>query len=83
LPMEWFILVFSPVLLIAFGALVALVLYGIHQLLPVAIFAGIAIAALKRSNIISAIIDTQLSGLIGLFKAFIKRNEQGMWVKAR
>ncbi|MFY3740878.1 MAG: cellulose synthase/poly-beta-1,6-N-acetylglucosamine synthase-like glycosyltransferase [Candidatus Nitrosomirales archaeon] len=83
LPLEWFILVFSPILLIAFGVLIGLVLYAVHQLLPLAVFSAIGIAAVKRSNFISAIIDTQLSGLMGLVRAFTKRNAQGMWVKAR
>ena len=83
LPLEWFILVFSPILLIAFGIVLGVVLYGVHQLLPFVIYSAIGILAVKKSNIISAIIDTQLSGLIGLVRAFAKRNANGMWMKAR
>jgi cellulose synthase/poly-beta-1,6-N-acetylglucosamine synthase-like glycosyltransferase len=83
LPLEWFILVFSPVLLLTFAIVLATALYAIHELLPLVLIAGILVACVKRSNFVSAIIDTQLSGLFGLIRAIKKDNADGMWMKVR
>lgn len=82
LPLEWFILVFSPILLIAFGAAIGLMLYFMNPLFAAAFVVPIGLAFVRRSNVLYAIIDTQLSGLMGLIRILTKGSSNGMWVKA-
>jgi cellulose synthase/poly-beta-1,6-N-acetylglucosamine synthase-like glycosyltransferase len=83
LPMEWFILILSPMLLIAFTAVLGYVLYLIHPLLAVVLIGVITGALIQRSNMLFAIIDTELSGLVGFIKSVIKGNGDGIWQKVR
>jgi cellulose synthase/poly-beta-1,6-N-acetylglucosamine synthase-like glycosyltransferase len=83
LPLEWFILVFSPVLLIACGVVLGIILYSLHPFLALGALAILAAALIKKSNIIYAIIDTELSGLLGFIKTLVRGKENGLWIKAR
>jgi cellulose synthase/poly-beta-1,6-N-acetylglucosamine synthase-like glycosyltransferase len=83
LPLEWFILVLSPILLVVFGVVLGYALYTIHPAITIGLIALLAVALLKRSNIVSAIIDTQLSGLIGFIKSLSQGKNNGLWVKAQ
>lgn len=87
LPINFFIMILSPILLISLGTL--LVVYGIlYQYLAiilVAVLVGIGFLILhvrvksRWLAIIKAVIDTNLSCLIGLFKAFKKEK---MWKRS-
>ena len=83
LPIEWFVLIFSPILLIALAGVLGYVLYLVHPFLAVGMVSIIAAALIQRSNILYAIIDTELSGLIGLTKSIIRGNRDGLWEKVR
>ena len=83
LPMEWFILILSPILLIAFGAILTYAIYLVHPLLATIFIGIVAAAIIQRSNMLFAIIDTQLSGLAGFFKSVLKGNGDGLWRKVR
>jgi hypothetical protein len=83
LPIEWFILILSPILLIAFGTVLTYALYLIHPLIAAALIAIVAGAVIQRSNMLSAIIDTELSGLVGFLKSIVKGNGDGLWQKVR
>jgi len=83
LPIEWFILIFSPVLLILFVAILTYTAYLVHPLFSVAIITIIGIAVIHRSNILYTIMDTQLSGLVGLAKSLGRRNSDTLWEKVR
>jgi cellulose synthase/poly-beta-1,6-N-acetylglucosamine synthase-like glycosyltransferase len=83
LPLEWFILILSPFLLMAFVVILAVVAYTIHPLLTVGLIGAIIAAIVHRSNFISAIIDTEISGFMGLKKALFNKNKSSMWVKVR
>jgi len=83
LPLELFILVLSPFLLIALVVVLGVILYAVHPILLPAIFGAIVAAAyIKKINIFSAIIDTQLSGLIGTIKSILKR-DNALWERIR
>lgn len=83
LPLELFILVLSPFLLIASVVVIGVILYAVHPILLPVILGTIAAAAfIKKINIFSAIIDTQLSGLIGTIKSFLKR-DNSLWERIR
>ena len=82
LPLELFILAFSPFLLIGFGIVLAILLYTIHSIIAIALMAAFALAFAHRSNIIAAIIDTELSGLIGTLMNLAKK-EDSLWIKVR
>ena len=82
-PLELFILVLSPFLLIASVVVIGVILYAVHPILLPVILGTIAAAAfIKKINIFSAIIDTQLSGLIGTIKSFLKR-DNSLWERIR
>jgi cellulose synthase/poly-beta-1,6-N-acetylglucosamine synthase-like glycosyltransferase len=83
LPMEWFILIISPILLIAFGGIAAYALYLINPLIAAAMIAIVAAAVIQRSNMLFAIIDTELSGLVGFFRSIVVGNGDGLWQKVR
>jgi cellulose synthase/poly-beta-1,6-N-acetylglucosamine synthase-like glycosyltransferase len=82
LPLEFFILVISPIFLIALGVISAIILYVIHPFLVLPLVAIIAIMFFHKSNLLSAIIDTQLSGLAGTI-ANLVRKDSSLWVKVR
>jgi len=83
LPIEWFILILSPILLIALAALLTYSLYLIHPYLAIGVIAILVGAFIQRSNILYAIIDTELSGLVGFIRSIIKGNGDGLWEKVR
>jgi len=83
LPIEWFILVLSPILLIAFVVTLTYSLYLVHPLIAAALIGGVVAAVIQKSNIVFAVIDTELSGLAGLLKSLMKRDADGMWQKVR
>jgi cellulose synthase/poly-beta-1,6-N-acetylglucosamine synthase-like glycosyltransferase len=83
LPIEWFILILSPILLIAFTGVLSYVLYLIHPVLAVALIGVLAAALIQRSNMLFAIIDTELSGLVGFLRSIFKGNADGLWQKVR
>jgi cellulose synthase/poly-beta-1,6-N-acetylglucosamine synthase-like glycosyltransferase len=82
LPLELFILAFSPFLLIGLGIVLAILLYTIHPVIALALIAICAVAFAHRSNIIAAIIDTELSGLIGTIMNLAKK-DNSLWSKVR
>jgi cellulose synthase/poly-beta-1,6-N-acetylglucosamine synthase-like glycosyltransferase len=82
LPLELFILVFSPFLLIGLGIVLAILIYTIHPIIALALIATCAVAFAHRSNIIAAIIDTELSGLIGTIMNLAKK-DKSLWTKVR
>jgi len=83
LPIEWFILILSPLLLIAFTGVLAYVLYQIHPFFAVTLLGVLAAALIQRSNMLFAIIDTELSGLVGFIRSISKGNGDGLWQKVR
>jgi len=83
LPMEWFILILSPILLIALGGVLTYALFLVHPLLALALVGVIAAAIIHRSNILFAVIDTELSGLVGFIRSLVKGNGDGLWEKVR
>jgi len=83
LPIEWFILVLSPILLVVLTGVVTYTLYVIHPLLALGLVAIIVAAVIHRSNILFAIIDTELNGLSGFLKSVLRRNEDGLWERVR
>ena len=82
LPLELFILAFSPFLLLGLGIVLAILLYTIHPIIALILVATCAMAFAHRSNIIAAMIDTELSGLIGTIMNLAKK-EDSLWVKVR
>jgi cellulose synthase/poly-beta-1,6-N-acetylglucosamine synthase-like glycosyltransferase len=82
LPLEFFILVISPILLIALGIITGTILYVIDPFLVIPLVAGIALMFKYKSNLLSAIIDTQLSGLMGTIANLI-RKDSSLWTKVR
>ncbi len=82
LPLELFILALSPFLLIGLGIVLAILLYTIHPIIAVALIATFAVAFAHRSNIIAAIIDTELSGLTGTIMNLAKKDDS-LWIKVR
>jgi cellulose synthase/poly-beta-1,6-N-acetylglucosamine synthase-like glycosyltransferase len=81
-PLELFIVAFSPFLLMGLGLVLAIVLYTIHPIITLALVATIVLAIVHRSNIIAAIIDTELSGLIGTIMN-ISKKDNPLWAKVR
>jgi cellulose synthase/poly-beta-1,6-N-acetylglucosamine synthase-like glycosyltransferase len=81
-PLELFIVAFSPFLLIGLGIVLAIILYTVHPIIALALVASFVLAFVHRSNILAAIIDTELSGLIGTIMTLSKRNNP-MWTKVR
>jgi cellulose synthase/poly-beta-1,6-N-acetylglucosamine synthase-like glycosyltransferase len=82
LPLEFFILVISPLFLIALGVLIGIIFYIINPFLVVPLVAAIGLMFLHKSNLLSAIIDTQLSGLMGTI-ANLVRKDSSLWIKVR
>jgi len=82
LPLELFILAFSPFLLIGLGIVLSILLYTIHPIIAIVLIATFAVAFAHRSNIIAAIIDTELSGLIGTLMNLAKKDDS-LWSKVR
>ena len=82
LPLELFILAFSPFLLIGLGIVLTILLYMIHPIIAIALIAIFAVAFAHRSNMIAAIIDTELSGLIGTMMNLAKKDDS-LWSKVR
>jgi cellulose synthase/poly-beta-1,6-N-acetylglucosamine synthase-like glycosyltransferase len=82
LPLEFFILVISPLFLIALGVVIGIMLYIINPFLVAPLVAAIALMFLHKSNLLSAIIDTQLSGLMGTIANLIRR-DSSIWIKVR
>ena len=82
LPLELFVLALSPFLLIGLGIVLAILLYVIHPILAIALIAIFAVAFAHRSNMIAAIIDTELSGLIGTLMNLAKKDDS-LWSKVR
>ena len=83
LPIEWFILILSPVLLIALAAVFTYTLYLIHPYLAITVIVVIVVAIVQKSNVLYAIIDTELSGLVGFMRSILKGNGDGLWQKVR
>jgi cellulose synthase/poly-beta-1,6-N-acetylglucosamine synthase-like glycosyltransferase len=83
LPIEWFILVLSPVLLIALTGVITYLLYLTNPLLALSLVAVIVGAVIHRSNIIFAIIDTEFQGLTGFLKSVLRGNGDGLWERVR
>jgi hypothetical protein len=82
LPLELFILVLSPLVLIAIAVVSGILLYGLSPLLIPVLLGAIAWAFLKRSNMISAIIDTEISGFIGTARA-LRKKDATLWARVR
>jgi cellulose synthase/poly-beta-1,6-N-acetylglucosamine synthase-like glycosyltransferase len=82
LPLEIFILVFSPVVLLIAAATIGYILFMLHPLLTLILICPIALGIIKRSSMLYAIIDTQLSGLIGTVKSLVRR-EEPLWARVR
>jgi hypothetical protein len=82
LPIEWFVLVISPFILIASGIMIGIILLSLHPLLILALVAPLALAFVHKSNLLSSIIDTQISGLIGTAMNMLKK-EFPLWTRVR
>ena len=82
LPLELFILAFSPFLLIGLGIVLGILLYMIQPLLALTLMITLLVAFVHRSNIIATVIDTELSGLIGTLMNFTKK-DNSLWMKVR
>ncbi len=82
LPLEFFILIISPVFLIALGVVSSIILYVLNPFLVLSLIAGIMLMFLHKSNLLSAIIDTQVSGLMGTI-ANLTRKDSSLWIKVR
>jgi hypothetical protein len=82
LPLEFFILVISPLFLIALGVVIGIILYIINPFLVLPLVASIALMFLHKSNLLSAIIDTQLSGMMGAI-ANLVRKDSSLWGRVR
>jgi len=81
LPLELFILILSPLFLVALGVVTSLLLYTIHPFFVLLLFA-LGIGLVRKSKIVSAIIDTELSGLIGTARSLLRRND-ALWARVR
>lgn len=82
MPLELFLLAISPFFLLGLGIVLAIVLYSIHPVIFLALAATFVLGFVHRSNIIAAIIDTELSGLIGTVKNLAKKKNP-LWPKVR
>lgn len=83
LPIEWFILILSPILLIGLTITIAYGLFLVNPLFAIGFVLLLVVAYLHNSNPIYAIIDTELSGLVGFAKSVLKGNGDGLWQKVR
>jgi cellulose synthase/poly-beta-1,6-N-acetylglucosamine synthase-like glycosyltransferase len=83
LPIEWFILLLSPLLLVALVGIITYALYLIHPLLAASLVAVIVGAVIHRSNLLFALIDTDLYGIVGCVKVVMKGNDDGLWQRVR
>jgi cellulose synthase/poly-beta-1,6-N-acetylglucosamine synthase-like glycosyltransferase len=81
-PLELFILAFSPFLLVGLGIVLAILLYTIHPIIALAFVATFVLAFVHKSNVIAAIIDTELSGLIGTIMTIAKKDNP-LWTRVR
>jgi cellulose synthase/poly-beta-1,6-N-acetylglucosamine synthase-like glycosyltransferase len=81
-PIEFFIAIVSPFILIAGGVLLSYQLYLVHNLLPIGFWAPVFALFGTKSNMLAAVIDTQLSSIVGLFQTMFSR-KASMWDKAR
>lgn len=81
-PLELFILAFSPFLLMGLGIVLVVLLYTIHPIVALALVATFILAFVHKSNMIAAIIDTELSGLIGTLMSLAKKDNP-LWTKVR
>ena len=70
-------------MLIALAGVLGYALYLVHPFLAVAMAAIIVAALVQRSNALYAIIDTELSGLVGLVRSIFIGNSDGIWEKVR
>jgi cellulose synthase/poly-beta-1,6-N-acetylglucosamine synthase-like glycosyltransferase len=82
LPLELFILAFSPFLLIGLGIVLGILFYMAQPLLALTLTIILLVAFVHRSNIIAALIDTELSGLIGTLMNLTKK-DNSVWLKVR
>jgi cellulose synthase/poly-beta-1,6-N-acetylglucosamine synthase-like glycosyltransferase len=80
LPLELFILVFSPFLLIGLGIVLTILLYAIHPIMALTFITILILAFAHKSNIIAAMIDTELSGLMGTMMNLAKK-DNSLWPK--
>jgi cellulose synthase/poly-beta-1,6-N-acetylglucosamine synthase-like glycosyltransferase len=82
LPLELFILVISPLLLITIAALISYVTFTISPLLSFALLALFIITLKAKLGLASAIVDTQLNSLIATAMLSSRRNNP-LWQKVR
>jgi cellulose synthase/poly-beta-1,6-N-acetylglucosamine synthase-like glycosyltransferase len=82
LPLELFLLAFSPFLLIGFGIVLGILFYMAQPVLALTLTIILLVAFVHRSNIIAAMIDTELSGLIGTVMNLAKK-DNSLWTKVR
>jgi cellulose synthase/poly-beta-1,6-N-acetylglucosamine synthase-like glycosyltransferase len=82
LPLELFILALSPFLLMGLGIVIGILFYMVQPLLALALTIILLIAFVHRSNIIAALIDTELSGLIGTLMN-LRKKDKSVWIKVR
>jgi len=83
LPIEWFILILSPIILIALACVLTYILYLIHPIIALGLVGVIAAALIQRSNFLAAAVDTELSGLVGFIRSIFQGNGDGLWQKVR
>jgi cellulose synthase/poly-beta-1,6-N-acetylglucosamine synthase-like glycosyltransferase len=81
-PIELFIIVLSPFVLLAVAAVSAYILYVSNPLLLAFLIIPPLILIPRRSNVLFAAFDTQLSGLIATLK-FIMNKDDPLWQKVR
>ena len=82
LPLEIFILVISPFFLIGLTSTILIGLYLLNPWLAAGALALIGVIFLRRSNVVWAIIDTQLSGLVGTLRS-VSNQDRPLWAKVR
>ena len=80
-PMEFFIISLSPLNLLAMGGVLAYILYLINPYFLILLCLPLALMFF-RSNILFAVMDTQISGLIATLK-FLLHKDQPLWSKSR
>ena len=78
-PVDLFLLVFSPILLIIISILLGYILYTINAIMLLAyllLISSIFVLYLaKKINMLGALLDLQLSGLMGIFRLLFKRDD--------
>jgi cellulose synthase/poly-beta-1,6-N-acetylglucosamine synthase-like glycosyltransferase len=82
LPLELFLLAFSPFLLLGLGIVLGILFYVAQPLLALTLTITLLVAFIHRSNIIAALIDTELSGLIGTLMN-LRKKDKSVWIKVR